>query len=1257
MLLISEETDIKNKIKADKQKTAFSTIPYEDQFKKEVIADTATLSDSEVKTKSSTLSNSSHNRFNSNNNNKSTSSIPHCSMGKTTEGVVAYMVGEDEGEQQQAQDKPPNLDEPGLRPDKDLDEVTSGMKACTLYVSDSTDGVEEDIVKHLEDLNLRETKEKDELQKTVLKPQESDERGSEYDDDKESCDDNNELAETEGLARLEEPALECCPRAGSASTERSGSEDEEEVLDRGGPDGGVPAQFQYNHHGLDYSGLQMPASFPNYSNLTNYNSINFNTANCAKRTMDQQELVFDCEPHKYTRPQQQHLTQQQLHQSEMLNNLNNPGCSSAKQVVYQKQMSGGTVYTNDNNLPPALETSLNFNNFDVSQQQHQLERQNTLDMLNFDLEPLITLSADDVKQVTGEATEGDDPTPYAGQNNVMQQLPPVATFFGVSGMPLNTVHPANTLMSNLVSQQQQQPLFTGSHRTSHSSTGDDLGYTSDKTDNGIDFENIDCSLLNKILESDCDSKRLTEEDDPTFIPFDDVRGQADQTFPSLASVESFLENSALQESGSNRSSYGSNEEDNGYNSENSPQHEMERSPGGSNHGIASSPPRSNLSMVTEDSGVGSPMSEDGSIQGKSPRHISNSSPMQACPFSPAGPQTQARPQVFPQPKQVQQQPPFQHIQDALLLQAQHQNGNNQSYSVSKAGVPANVADFIISAGMTSQNAFVPPYTGEVPRPQAVLPNTASVSSSQDLLLNSDKDYHCDYLDNKNQELVDALSILEKDLESQIQANRAGAGLNQSSAGQKFAPAQAQAQTVSRNPQINGRTQVHNLPTTVPTTISTPGIRSMAIPGKHKDAQVITQQPPLAPSFGSNSTAPKVAIPPLRRPNQQVQRQHQQPFPHVVLFNGSNLIVPVLSAPAPTQKPRLPIIAPKPQNMATPNNPVASRGVTGMSRGCTGPSARLPQNCGNIQGPAAVGVAPRPMAAAQNFAPATAAPPQARVPDSTADEGGLVESIPTSVLNKTRRVLSEWPTERILEADDEGDTNLHTAASKCMSTDKAKNFAPLVVAILERLDRENLLAKVNMQNNLGQTALYIAASINHAKLVKHFIDNQADVNLFAENHSPSRGVIKLAAIHCVCLKGEEFLPTLKSLLTSPGIQVDLVNSDGYTALQCAIVTHGKPIGPNHRVNSIPIVQALLQAGANPDFQVQQSGKTALMLALEYRHIDLLEAMCQLIEPAKLAAFFKTQDFDGSNCHKIAKSLKPYLDYQSQQRLLACLRLEH
>ncbi|XP_055865739.1 uncharacterized protein LOC106062450 isoform X1 [Biomphalaria glabrata] len=279
----------------------------------------------------------------------------------------------------------------------------------------------------------------------------------------------------------------------------------------------------------------------------------------------------------------------------------------------------------------------------------------------------------------------------------------------------------------------------------------------------------------------------------------------------------------------------------------------------------------------------------------------------------------------------------------------------------------------------------------------------------------------------------------------------------------------------------------------------------------------------------------------------------------------------------------------------------------------------------------------------NMSPPPAPTTTATVPQQTQNSNNNK----VSLITIARRIVAGMDRNELIKKDVDGDTVLHVSVCR-------PNCLYLVQALLERLNREGLDDMINAQNYMGQTPLYLAVSSNHHKVVQLLIEKNADVNPFAECKLPSGLIEKSAAIHCASSRGEVYLETLKELLKAPDNHVHLYNSDGHTPLTCAILCHGKVEADGSRLNSIPIIQTLIEAGADPNLQTQKSGKTSLMYALESKDIDLIEKIFQLVDPVKLSSYLKSNAFDGSTCQKIADSLKPHLSKRDQIRLTECMK---
>ncbi|XP_048777459.2 NF-kappa-B inhibitor zeta-like isoform X2 [Ostrea edulis] len=242
----------------------------------------------------------------------------------------------------------------------------------------------------------------------------------------------------------------------------------------------------------------------------------------------------------------------------------------------------------------------------------------------------------------------------------------------------------------------------------------------------------------------------------------------------------------------------------------------------------------------------------------------------------------------------------------------------------------------------------------------------------------------------------------------------------------------------------------------------------------------------------------------------------------------------------------------------------------------------------------------------------------------------------NLINVARRMVAEISREQLPFQDDEGDTYLHVAVCK---TDPN-----MVLALLERLMRENLSQMIDVENKHRQTPLYLAVVANQPQMVTMFVQRNANPNSMAQVVSQDGKSMEVKApIHVASSNGVEFLNTLNELLKSQDLSLNIANSEGHTALHCGILAHGRPQrnGPGY-INSLPIIEALIKAGADPNSQDKKSGKTPLMYAIEKKDYNLVESVLRLFEPSKLKNIVKSATFDGSSCIKIAEGLKN--DYQ-------------
>lgn len=237
----------------------------------------------------------------------------------------------------------------------------------------------------------------------------------------------------------------------------------------------------------------------------------------------------------------------------------------------------------------------------------------------------------------------------------------------------------------------------------------------------------------------------------------------------------------------------------------------------------------------------------------------------------------------------------------------------------------------------------------------------------------------------------------------------------------------------------------------------------------------------------------------------------------------------------------------------------------------------------------------------------------------------------NLLNVARRMVAEISRQNLPFKDDEGDTYLHVAVCR---TDPN-----MVQALLERLMREKLQGMVDVQNNKRQTPLYLATVANQAQMVSMFVKCNANPNTMAQAMSTDcRNVEVKAPIHVASSRGHQYLRTLQELLKASDINLNMANSDGQTALHCAILAHGRPLQDGEYIDSFVIIEMLLKAGIDANCQDKKCGKTPLMYAIEKRDILLVEALLRMFDKTKLRSYVRSQTFDGRTCQKIAEGLK-------------------
>ncbi|CAL1400638.1 unnamed protein product [Linum trigynum] len=162
----------------------------------------------------------------------------------------------------------------------------------------------------------------------------------------------------------------------------------------------------------------------------------------------------------------------------------------------------------------------------------------------------------------------------------------------------------------------------------------------------------------------------------------------------------------------------------------------------------------------------------------------------------------------------------------------------------------------------------------------------------------------------------------------------------------------------------------------------------------------------------------------------------------------------------------------------------------------------------------------------------------------------------------------------------GDTSLHSAA-------RSGNMAA-VVEILSGTDEEELREILEMQNQSGETPLYVAAEYGYVDLVREMIRyyDLADAGIKAKNG--------LDAFHIAAKQSDiDVLRELMEAHPELAMTVDLSNT---TALHTAAMQ-----------GHIEIVNFLLEAGSSIATIARSNGKTALHSAARNGHVAVVKAL--------------------------------------------------
>ncbi|CAI9722510.1 nuclear factor NF-kappa-B p105 subunit-like isoform X2 [Octopus vulgaris] len=149
------------------------------------------------------------------------------------------------------------------------------------------------------------------------------------------------------------------------------------------------------------------------------------------------------------------------------------------------------------------------------------------------------------------------------------------------------------------------------------------------------------------------------------------------------------------------------------------------------------------------------------------------------------------------------------------------------------------------------------------------------------------------------------------------------------------------------------------------------------------------------------------------------------------------------------------------------------------------------------------------------------------------------------------------------------THLHEAAEN--------NNVYLLEALLKQLDKLQFKQHIiNFKNDYQQTALHLAVIKNFPSMVHILINHGADVNILAKSCQEDSSKFE-APLHLAASRLKRIL--VKELLTAKDIDLDIKNSDGQTALHCAVQAP-HPAGTDKTF----IIKKLIQMKANPSCKI-------------------------------------------------------------------------
>ncbi|XP_008304834.1 NF-kappa-B inhibitor zeta [Stegastes partitus] len=232
-------------------------------------------------------------------------------------------------------------------------------------------------------------------------------------------------------------------------------------------------------------------------------------------------------------------------------------------------------------------------------------------------------------------------------------------------------------------------------------------------------------------------------------------------------------------------------------------------------------------------------------------------------------------------------------------------------------------------------------------------------------------------------------------------------------------------------------------------------------------------------------------------------------------------------------------------------------------------------------------------------------------------------------------------------DADGDTFLHIAVAQ------GKRALAYVLAA-----KMAGCGSLDVKEHNGQTALQIAAAIDHHLIVQDLLSHGAQIN--------TRDLWGRSPLHVCAEKG--YVASLQSIwrtstVSGQPVDVEMFNYDGFTALHAAILSHNAAVKETRKAEDpcsyaeaervqrrqklVDCIKILLLMGASYGTKDLKSGRTGLHMASEEGNVELLNIF--LDQEASLS-IVNVKTFSGNTALHIVSSLQNYPTQAEAVKLL-------